>query len=180
MNLKMALWKLTWPLRARWQKGGEVGSYFPDFALNDLAGARHALLENPAKKLTVLWFTNLCEDCRNKIPLLEELRQEAGDRIRILAVSILKIDDPLPRQVGPSCSFPLLLDPEDIVSWRLGLPHPPNACPLHNLFFVSVSGRIVFRHHLSAMGPEKFRALWRSLLSEGQTSPELNAAGDKQ
>ena len=70
----MRLWKLLWPLRARWQKGLEVGSYFPDFALNDLVGTRHALSDNPAGKMTVLWFTNLCEDCRGKIPLLEKLR----------------------------------------------------------------------------------------------------------
>lgn len=178
-DVRLALWRLGWRLRSHKVGSLQAGETFPDFCLRDLEDKAHRLSDFSGARYTALWFTNLCEDCRNKIPLLEELRREAGDRIRILAVSILEINDPLPRQIGPACSFPLLLDPEDIVSSKLGLQHPPNACPFHNLFIISDSGRIVFRHHLSALGPEKFRALWRSLLSEGQTAPKLNAAGDK-
>lgn len=166
MNVRMRLWKFLWPLRAKRHKGLEIGSYFPDFELKDLAGARHALSDNPAGKVTVLWFTNLCEDCRGKVSLLEDLRQEAGGRFRILAVSILGEDESLPRKCARSCGFPFLLDPHDIVGGRLGLPHPPGACPLHNLFFVAPSGRILFRRHLSAMTPKEFRGVWRRLLDD--------------
>lgn len=166
MKLKTMLWMLLWSLRTRWRKDLDVGKYFPDFALKDSAGRRHALSDSPADKLTVLWFTNLCEDCRGKIPLLEELARQAGDGYRVLAVSILGNDESLPRQVGPSCGFPLLLDPQDIVSCRLGLVHSHGACPLFNLFIVDASRRILFRRHLSAMHPDEFRSQWRRLLEQ--------------
>lgn len=158
MSLTMVLWKLLWPVRAWWRKGLEKGYYFPDFTLSDEAGREYRLSDNPAGKLTVLWLTNLCEDCRSKVPLLEELRREAGDRFRILAVSLLGDDATLPRQVAARCGFPILLDPEDIVAHKLGLSHPPQTCPLHNLFILDKERRVVYRHHLSALKPEAFRA----------------------
>jgi len=166
MNLTMGIWKLLWPVRAWWHKGLEKGDYFPDFTLSDLDGRGYSLSDNPAGKMTVVWLTNLCEDCRSKVPLLEELRREAGDRFRILAVSLLGDDAALPRQVSSLCGFPFLMDPEDIVAHKLGLPHPPQTCPLHNLFILGKDGRVVFRHHLSALDPASFRALWTRLLAE--------------
>ncbi len=164
MSLTLRIWKLLWPLRAWWHKGLAEGDYFPDFTLHDDAGRVYSLSDNPARKLTVLWLTNFCEDCRSKVPLLEELRREAGSKFRVLAVSLLGDDPMLPRQVSAQCGFPILLDPEDIVAHKLGLTHPPQTCPLHNLFILDKDGRIAFRHHLSALKPEAFKALWRGYL----------------
>lgn len=149
-------------LRSLWGGGPETDSILPDFTLKDLTGGAHALSEDP-QRLTVLWFTNLCEDCQSKIPLLNELVRDAGDRYRVLAVSILAPADTLPLKVAPACDFPILLDPEDIVDRKLGLSHPPGTCPIHNLFIVSPSRRILFRHHLSALGRENFVSVWRRL-----------------
>lgn len=162
-RLSLAIWKLLWPIRALWHKGLEVGDVFPDFTLEDAAGRAFSLSDNPGGKRTVLWLTNLCEDCRAKVPLLEELRREAGDRFRILAVSLLGGDAALPRQVAAQGGFPVLLDPEDIVQHELGLPHPAGTCPLHNLYILEKDGRIAYRHHLSALKPETFRALWSKM-----------------
>lgn len=109
--MRLRIWKLLWPLRAWRRKGLEEGDYFPGFTLSDAAGRRFSLSENPEGKMTVLWLTNLCEDCRSKVPLLEELRREAGDRL------------------------------------DKGL-------------------RIVFRHHLSALEPEAFKAIWATMNEE--------------
>ena len=168
-GMKMGLWKLLWPIRSRWQRGLEVGSTFPNFTLRDTRGSAHWLSGNPEAKLTILWFTNFCDDCRSKIALLEGLLSQAGDRYRVLAVSILKLDDPLPRQIAPSCSFPVLLDPEDIVARKLGLEHPPATCPIHNLFIIDPQGRILYKRHLSALGPETFGSVWRGLLARRET-----------
>lgn len=157
-----SLWKLLWPLRARLSRGLKVGSCFPDFALRDTAGNLHRLSAG-AGRLTALWFTNFCDDCRRQIPRLQGL---AG-RARVLAVSILPPDDPLPPALAEACGFPVLLDPEDAVGRRLGLAHPPGACPIHNFFVVDAAGRILFKHHLSALGPERFEVEWRKL-SEGR------------
>lgn len=136
-----------------------MGDVLPDFTLADVRGHRHALSEPGRWGYTVLWFTNLCEDCRSRIPLLEELHSEKDGRFRVLAVSILEPADPLPLEVGRRCPFPFLLDPDDVTQRRLGLAHPPGACPLHNLYILDRKGRVVYRHHLSALSPEAFRKL---------------------
>ena len=158
------LWRMLWPLRARFSPGTEVGGCFPDFTMKDLQGRPHSLYDSAPGIRTVLWLTNFCEDCRGKIPLLEDMRREAGDRFRILAVSILTIDDPLPKETAPKCGFPILLDPEDIVSLRLGQAHPAGACPMRNLYILNGTGKILFKHHLSALRPEAFRAAWTEAL----------------
>ncbi|MDE2489778.1 MAG: TlpA family protein disulfide reductase [Elusimicrobia bacterium] len=158
------LWRLLWPLRSRLSPGAEVGGCFPDFTLKGLDGRAHSLYDARPGIRTALWLTNLCEDCRAKIPLLEELEAESAGRCRVLAVSILPVDDPLPARVVPDCGFPILLDPEDVVGRRLGQTHPPGACPMRNLYLLDGTGRILFKHHLSALRPEAFRAAWRKTL----------------
>ena len=161
MSITLRVWKLLWPLRAWLHKGLDVGDYFPNFTLNDEAGRGYSLSDNPAGKRTVLWLTNLCADCRSKIPLLEELRLKAGGSFRILAISLLGDERALPCEVSAQCGFPILMDPTDIVAHKLGLIHPPQTCPLHNLYILDKEGRIVFRHHLSALKSDVFRALWQ-------------------
>lgn len=161
----LPIWRLMWKLRSQRVCGLSVGDAFPELTLKDTKGRPHQISGSLPKQHTLLWFTNLCEDCRSKIPLLNELNHEAGDRFRILAVSILNVDNPLSFEVSKSCLFPILLDPDDVVGKRLGLPHPPDTCPLHNLFILDDKQRIVFRHHLSALSPEAFRKMWRDLTS---------------
>lgn len=157
------LWRLLWPLRARLSPGAEVGGAFPDFTLHDLGGRSHSLYDGTPGIRTLLWLTNLCEDCRSKIPLLEELRRGSEGMFRILAVSILPVDDPLPRKVAPDCGFPILLDPEDVVARKLGQTHPPGACPMRNMYILDGVGTILFKHHLSAVHPDSFRQVCREL-----------------
>jgi peroxiredoxin len=159
----LILWRWSWKWRAWRAQGLQAGGVFPDFALKDIHGCSHTLSGTGSNQYALLWFTNLCEDCRAKIPLLNELHHEARDRFRILAVSILDKDDPLPYEISKSCDFPILIDPQDGVGKRLGLAHPPGTCPLHNLFLLDHRGRIIFRHHLSALEPDAFRKVWNNL-----------------
>lgn len=164
MSLLTALWRATWPLRAVRDRRRAEGEAFPDFTLRDVSGRAHVL---SAGGPTALWLTNLCEDCRRRAPLLDEMIR-AG--LRVLAVSILPVEDPLPLEYGKSASFPVLLDPDDVVSRRLGLAHPPGTCPLHNLYILDRDRRVLFRHHLSAVDPETLRRTWRDILaSEGRS-----------
>ena len=163
MRISVWLGRLLWPLRARLHPGADVGGCFPDFALRDAQGREHSLYDEAPGVLTLLWLTNLCQDCQAAIPLLEEARLESGGRVRVLAVSILAIDDPLPGQVAPKCGFPILLDPENVVELRLGQPHPAGACPLRNFYIVDGGGTIRFKHHLSALRPDEFRSVWKKM-----------------
>lgn len=158
MRLPTWLWRALWPLRARLHPGAEVGGCFPDFTLRDVFGRAHSLYDPTPGRLTVLWLTNLCDDCRARIPVIEEALRQAEGRVRVLAVSILDVADPLPARVARDCTFPILLDPEDVVGKRLGQTHPPGACPLRNLYVLDGAGRIRFKHHLSAVPPDEFRA----------------------
>ncbi|MDE2293646.1 MAG: redoxin domain-containing protein [Elusimicrobia bacterium] len=158
------LWRLVWPLRSRLRPGKGVGGCFPDFRLRDLRGREHVLYDREPGRLTALWLTNLCGDCCARAPLLGAALAEARGGLRVLAVSILPLSDPLPARVGPSLEFPVLLDPDDVVSRRLGLAHPPGACPMRNLYLLDGKGTILFEHHLSALRPEAFHAAWRGLV----------------
>lgn len=161
-TISKSLWRMGWRWRAGASAALDLGERFPDFSLNDLQGKSHHLSAPSEAEHTVLWLTNLCEDCRSKAPLLEELRSVAGGRVRIMAISLLGNDPTLPRVASANCGFPFLLDPDDIVAHKFGLTHPPQTCPLHNLFILDKDGRIVFRHHLSALKPETFRSLWKA------------------
>ncbi len=160
MGLLTALWRAIWRARAAADARRAEGEAFPDFTLRDAAGRAHTLSSDGP---TVLWLTNLCEDCRRRAPLLGEM-VEAG--LRVLAVSILPPDDPLPLEYAKSAPFPVLLDPEDVVGRRLGLEHPPGTCPLHNLYILDRDRRVLFRHHLSAVAPEALLRVWRNIVKE--------------
>lgn len=163
MRLPSWLWRRAWSLRTGGGSGGPASGRLPDFALMDTRGGRHSLYNAAPRALTMVWFTNLCGDCLSRRDLLGEVVREAGARIRVLAVSLLPVDDPLALEAGRSAPFPILLDPDDVVTTRLGLAHPPATCPLRNLYIVDGAGEVRFRHHLSAVDPDEFRAAWRSL-----------------
>lgn len=156
-------WRLGWKWRSRKAADLQVGEVFPNFVLHDLTGRAFDLSRTFPAKGAVLWFTNLCDDCRNRAILLEEICREAGDHYDVAAVSLLS--EPETRRLADPWAFPVLLDPEDVVAKRLGLPHPPATCPLNNLFIVDKTGRVVFRHHLSAVNPDDFRSKWKSLMA---------------
>ena len=158
MKTPLWLWRLIWPVRAHLHPGAEIGGCFPDFTLTDTFGRVHSLYDDRPGMHTVLWQTNLCEDCLSKVALLEEVLRESKGGLRVLAVSILPIEDRLPGSVAARSSFPILLDPDDIVALRLGQEHPPGACPMRNVYVVDGAGTIRFKHHLSAVRPEVFRA----------------------
>lgn len=149
------LWRLWWRLRTAASRPALEAGFFPEFSLRDTRGRTHAL---SAGRPAVLWFTNLCEDCMARIPLLEEQRRRRGDAVLILAVSVLGAERELPEKAQERCGFPILLDPKDFTARRLGLEHPPKACPLRNLFVLDAELRVVFQHHLSALDAAKLSA----------------------
>lgn len=150
-------WRLVWPWRARADKTLEPGSLFPDFELAATDGRRYRLSEDGGKR-TVLWFTNLCDGCQARAPLLNQLVERSSASLRVLAVNILEEEETASR-LAPSFKFPILLDPEDIVQSVLKIPHPPGACPLHNLYVVAPGRNVLLRGHLSAMKPESVARL---------------------
>ena len=163
-RVRRLAWRVLWRVRSRYAKGLQVGDVLPNFSLPDAGGRVHSLSDVLPGKGLVLWFTNFCEDCRSKIPLLNEVVEKANSRFGVLAVSLLGEDVDWPVRCGETASFPFLIDAGDIAGRKLGLQHPGEGCPLYNVFFVGPSGRILFRHHLSALNSEQFRKIWQGFM----------------
>ena len=173
-QMRGLFWKVF--IRARWRlhplgkKGAEEGRRIPDFTLGDLAGRPVTLSHLFPEKGAVLWFTNLCSGCEERIGFLQKTYEENRDRLEVLAISTLGGDRATPERIvrDHRIDFPLLLDPEDWLGRVLGFEHPGNACPLYNLLILDRSGNIRLRSHLSAISDAKFLDALRSigLLSE--------------
>lgn len=166
--LRGLFWKAV--IHARWLlpnfrgTGVELGQRIPDFTLSDISGHTHTLSKVFPKKAAVLWLTNLCAGCEERISLLQGIHESDHERLAIFAVSTLGDDRLTPERIlrGHRMTFPLLLDPEDWVGKELKLEHPSGACPRYNLLILDRTGRVAFRHHLSAIGDEKFHEALRA------------------
>lgn len=167
--LRDLFWKAA--IHARWLLpssrgvGIEIGQRIPDFTLCDFSGHPLTLSKVFPKKAAVLWLTNLCESCEEKISLLQGLHEVRSERLAIFAISTLGDDLSTPKRIlaAHRMTFPLLLDPEDWVGKELKLEHPAGACPMYNLLILDQAGRVMFRHHLSAISEEKFLTLLRAV-----------------
>jgi peroxiredoxin len=156
---------LRWLLRSPKKTGAEVGQRIPDFTLSNIAGRPVTLSKTFPKKAAVLWLTNLCSSCEEKIGLLQRVYETQGDRLEIFAISTLGDDMATPKRILQThrMTFPLLMDPEDWVGKELKLEHPAGACPMYNLLILDRAGCVRFRHHLSAIGNEKFLNFLRAV-----------------
>lgn len=155
---------LRWLLPGSKGVGIELGQRVPDFALSDCSGRTVKLSSAFPGRAAVLWLTNLCSSCEEKIGFLQRLHEAKGERVAIFAISTLGADRATPERIlrAHRLTFPLLLDPDDWVAKKLKLEHPAGACPMYNLLVLDRIGRVVFRHHLSAVSEEKFLAALRT------------------
>lgn len=163
------IWPWVWRVRRLVAKKGlEIGDLLPNFSLRELNGEVHRLSDYFHKKAVMLWLTNLCPSCEEKLPFLESLRKQYADALEILAISVLGRDFETPRRIlqKHKFDFPLLVDPEDWVGRVLGFVHPEDACPLFNLLILDRSGKVTFRGHLSAVKEEKIEEVIQSIVRE--------------
>lgn len=155
----LPLWKFYWNIRHRLNRRSHETNRVPDFALTSTKGKPYRLYDDLSNRVTLLWLTNFCESCLEKIPFLTELKATYGDRLNIFAISILRRDIRTPYEITQQHHppFPILLDPDDWVEKKLGLPHPDTACPLYNFLVIDEKGKILYRTHLSAVDEHKVR-----------------------
>ena len=156
--------KIFWEafIRARFllhpYQGVKLGEAIPDFTLRDLKGRPYTLSSYLLQKSVVLWFTNLCSTCQERIGFLQDIYQSNREHLEVLAISTLGADQSAPERVlrDHRFDFPLLLDPADWLGKTLGLAHPGGACPMYNVLILDKKGGATFKHHLSAVSDEKF------------------------
>jgi len=166
VRLTLAFWKLKFRLLSRFQDRS-AKTHVPEMRFEEADGTPVSVSDRLAgKKGALLWMTNLCEDCRRRTAFLQEIHAEYGDRIGILAVSVLTGDRETPAEVRRTLSFGfgLLEDPADEIANVLGYAHPPGACPLFNLLLFDANGKIRHKTHLSAVKDDKLREELAKLL----------------
>lgn len=167
LGVRLFFWRILWKVKTFFiKKGVQLNAFLPNFNLEDLDGKRWSLYQFFPHSHVLLWMTNLCVSCEEKIDFLEKLRRKHAPRLQILAVSVLGKDRETPQRMIQKYSFefPLLLDPEDWVGQSLGLIHPQDSCPLFNFLLIHRLGKVLARGHLSAMTDAKTEALIQSVI----------------
>ncbi|MBI2069609.1 MAG: redoxin domain-containing protein [Elusimicrobia bacterium] len=158
-------------LKEKWsRKAGDIVGKAPEMMFRELSG-RIVFLSDILcrKKGAVLWMTNLCSTCQEKIPLAEKINRLHGERVAVAAISVLGRDVETPQMIARrfNPTFILLTDPEDEIGRRLGYAHPNDACPLRNLLIVDSSRRIRFKHHLSAVSEDHLMRAIEEVSNDG-------------
>lgn len=117
----------------------EPGDRAPDFTLSTVNGHRVTLSDAVSESDgVVLWFSNLCSGCREKMPAVQDVYLEYDGKVEILAVSQLGNEiDPVREVVEDyRLTFSVLIDPDGEVTRLYGNEYVPGACPLKNIFFI--------------------------------------------
>lgn len=124
---------------ARYDGPLEEGDKAPDFTLSTVDG-RTVTLSGAISESdgVVLWFSNLCSGCQEKMPAVQDIYVEYEGKVEILAVSQLGNDLDSVREavVNYRLTFPFLVDPDGEVTRLYGNEYVPGSCPLKNILFI--------------------------------------------
>ena len=129
----------------------------PDFSLKDFQGKQFSLSSFKNHKSVILWFTNLCGGCQDKLAFIEKLNNEySGKNIEVVAVSQLGKDrktvEDIIRKYKLTTRF--LYDPHGEATEKFTGKYVPNSCPLRNIFFIDKSGKIIHSTHFPGISEE--------------------------
>lgn len=127
--------------------GIAIGEKAPDFELETLTGDTVKLSDYRGKKVMLNFWATWCPPCKEEMPDMEQLYQENGEEVVILAVNI---DPQLNVQKFVSemgITFPVLLDEKDEVNTKYQVLTIPTT------YFIDKQG-IIRNKYLSAMTKE--------------------------
>ncbi len=147
-----------------------VGERAPDFPLAAVDGRSVRFADAVAgSRGVVLWLTNLCGGCREKMPALQDIYLAYEGKVEIVAVSQLGAEAAPVREAVEEfgLTFPFLVDPEGEVSRLYGYEYVPNSCPLTNIYFVDREGVIKGLGHYPGLSREELTEKIETLVKEG-------------
>ncbi len=147
-----------------------AGDRAPDFALFTVDGDREVRFADELAKSSgvVVWFTNLCGGCREKMPEMEAAYAAYKGRVDVLAISQLG-DNAKPARDAVSeygLTFPFLLDPSGKVSRAYGNEYVPGTCPLQNIYFIGRDGVVKSVSHYPGLSAGELKGRFASLTQE--------------
>ena len=120
-----------------------VGEPMPPLTLNALAGPSETV-PVPGRATLINYWASWCGPCREELPLMQQLSDAAGDRVRVLGV-VSKDGEPQAESFAADAgtTFPSAFDGDGELMAQLGL----NALPY--TMFLDADGRLVH----SELGP---------------------------
>ena len=131
--------------------GENALSLAPDFSILDFQGKKFTLSDKLKNhKAILLWSTNLCKGCLEKVPKMERMKNLYNEKgIGVVAISILGKDRKTVEEVilANRITFRFLFDPEGKVTKLFGGEHVPGVCPLKNLFIIGKNREVLFVGH---------------------------------
>jgi peroxiredoxin len=120
----------------------------PGFSLMDFQGKKFTLSDELKNyKVILLWFTNLCKGCLEKIPEMEKIKKLYKEKgIEVVAISVLGDDRKTVEDViqKKKVTFRFLFDPKGEIIQLFSGEHIPDTCPLKNLFIIDKDRKILF------------------------------------
>ncbi len=146
----------------------KVGDKAPLFALPDLKGDT-VFFNDSTVQATVLWITNFCPGCQEKIPDMIELHNQYAKRgVMILAIGLLGRDRELPYSVAREFSTPfaVLIDTSGSVAMAYGGEYVAGSCPLQNFYLIDQTGIIRYASHYPGTSQKVMETELRKILKD--------------
>lgn len=136
--------------------GPEIGEKAINFKLETLDGKTIQLSDLEGKKVMLNFWATWCPPCKAEMPAMEELYQEEGGKLEIIAVNIDTQNDVAGFVDSMGLSFPILLDKTEEVMKTYQILSIPTS------YFIDSSG-VIQHKFIGAMSHEKMKELADSL-----------------
>ena len=136
----------------------KVGDRAPDFSLLDFKGGKFNLAKFLKKNVVLLWFTNLCPGCQEKMSTVENLKRIYEKKgVEIAAVSVLGDDRKTVENTvhEKKLTLKFLYDPKGVASEKFGGTYTPGTCPAKNIYIIGRDGKLAFKDHLPGVDEEE-------------------------
>ena len=129
------------------------GKALPDASLDLLAGGRARLADYRGKPLVLNVWASWCPPCAQEMPAFQQVHEAMGDKVQIVGLDRNDSRDAASDFVtARHITYPLLFDPDDVVSPQLGIAVMPTT------LFVSADG-VVVKSHAGALSAEELTKL---------------------
>lgn len=105
----------------------------PAFALADSRGVKAPFAANPDGVTLVHFFATWCEPCREELPALRRLQQRAGDKVRVVVISVAEPELRVQRFMAkefPDAQHTVLIDGDRAVSRAWNVTSLPSTIAL--------------------------------------------------
>jgi thiol-disulfide isomerase/thioredoxin len=119
-------------------EGIEIGDIAPDFELPLLSGGTVRLSDLRGKPVLINFMTTWCPPCQKEFPAIQQIHEEYGDRLQVIAISVGEPQSDVSSSFGElPYTFPIAYDEQDVLYVDYAIDFIPQS------FFIDSDGVIV-------------------------------------